>query len=491
MPTRSLDFYGAVGDGTTNNDAAIAAAIASGDNITVPAGNYRYEKSIAIPPGVTWEGTGYASNLVASRRDDGAADSGAIILTGTGSRLVNLRRTYTGGGSRTDWEKGHAVLVRFATDFTVAGCFLHSATSAGLLIRASTRGNVTGNLVRDTLADGIHVTGDSSTSPDGSVPGPGVFSSFINIHDNHVVNVGDDCIAVVSYVDHGAEAINRYVSIRGNQTSGGLARGITVIGGSHVTIAENVVVSPAYAGVLIDSEASYNTFGGTNIEIVDNVLIDTGSNGQFAYNSIQIGGRVERPFTNVMIKNNRLYGCRAYGIGLVAPATGAVVGVQVVGNQIDTVEQSGLLALRIVDLRCEGNAFRSVRNYGFASEGGAGFLKINDNVFTDINKGKQSYVDVIQVGSGAPFQTLEIRDNLHRDPNSNGIERLVECFYDNVIAENNFGGPVTLGVLPNPDDRQRVKAAAQANSSGADLPTIAGDFNGLLQRLRDAGLINN
>ncbi len=62
------EVYGAVGDGTTNDTAAIQAAIdaaenAGGGTVFFPAGTYRTTTALTIPAGVSIQGTGAASRI--------------------------------------------------------------------------------------------------------------------------------------------------------------------------------------------------------------------------------------------------------------------------------------------------------------------------------------------------------------------------------------------------------------------------------------------
>ena len=71
LSNRSTDFvsvkdYGAVGNGVTDDTAAIQAAINSGKAAYLPAGTYRVTTSLTLPSGAIVFGEGPALSVVES-----------------------------------------------------------------------------------------------------------------------------------------------------------------------------------------------------------------------------------------------------------------------------------------------------------------------------------------------------------------------------------------------------------------------------------------
>src|SRR5262245_20428883 len=224
------------------NDAAIrkalAAARARGAPLYFPADTYTYDDVIDLH-GISAYGDGSTSILVATN-----PARSAVRLTGSGRYLRDLKITSPLATARASSSAAAGVNVYKATKFVVQRLTVDKAAETGIFTTGSSHGRIDSNVVTHTLADGIHTTGRSSD---------------IVITDNSVSSVGDDMIAVVSYLSDGAPC--RDIRIVGNnihdQTNG---RGISVVGGSNVTVASNTIARPAGAGVLVNSDGSYGTY---------------------------------------------------------------------------------------------------------------------------------------------------------------------------------------------------------------------------------------
>jgi parallel beta-helix repeat protein len=152
----------------------------------------------------------------------------------------------------------------------------NSTSSAGIFVSRVSNFLVAGNTVQRTLADGIHITAGSSNG---------------RVVRNTVRESGDDMIAVVSYlpVDKNdpdlkqvaanlptliQQNLDHDILIEGNDVSGQYwGRGITVVGGKDVTIRNNSISNTSTgAAVYLAREASYSTFGVTNVVVEDNTI---------------------------------------------------------------------------------------------------------------------------------------------------------------------------------------------------------------------------
>jgi hypothetical protein len=108
----------------------------------------------------------------------------------------------------------------------------------------------------NTKSDSIHMSGGAH---------------HIYIAGNAVRNSGDDMIAVVTYAYH---PINTYqILIENNDVDyQPWGRGITVVGGEHVTIRNNKVKRSSDAGIYIAAESSWATRGVNNVLVENNTL---------------------------------------------------------------------------------------------------------------------------------------------------------------------------------------------------------------------------
>ena len=238
---RVTDF-GALPDDDLNDDAAIARALRAlkpGGWLVFPPGRYRQAHSVLVTtPGVTLWGPG-ATLQATDPRDH------TLGLRADGVRLYGLTLTARPDQRRSEPAQARISLYRDRSDNpagttpqrgnVVRGVTVDGAGSVGILVHGMADFTIAGNTVRRTLADGIHVTG---ASHHGRVLG------------NQVRDTGDDLISIVSYDD--APPV-RDVLVQGNDVAGARwGRGLTVVGGEHLTLRGNTVTGVAHgAGILL------------------------------------------------------------------------------------------------------------------------------------------------------------------------------------------------------------------------------------------------
>jgi len=260
-PATSLNVldFGANGDGVTNNDAAFAAALAAaksqGKALYVPAGVYAHANLIENDS-VDLVGAGLDSVLLATN-----PLQSSIYLSGSGAKLRELMVSVElGDTQRKTTPQTTAVLVRpNGSNFVVQNVIIDKAASAGLFIEGAHDGLVDHVTVVNTLADGIHIT----------------FGAYnITVQNCFVRNTGDDCIAVVSYENHGPiQPISHHVLIQNNDVGFNLwGRGIAVTGGDNVQILNNTVASTYGTGIYLVCESFWQTYGMQNLVVRGNLV---------------------------------------------------------------------------------------------------------------------------------------------------------------------------------------------------------------------------
>jgi hypothetical protein len=248
-----LDF-GAVGDGVTNNDAAFAAK-AQGKALYVPAGVFAHANLIENDS-VDLVGAGIDTVLLATN-----PFQSSIYLSGSGAKLRELMVTVDLGDTlRQTTPPTTAVLVRpGSSNFVIQNVVIDKAASAGLFIEGAHDGLVDQVTVVNTLADGIHIT----------------FGAFnITVQNCFIRNTGDDCIAVVSYENHGpVQPISHDVLIQNNDVGfNPWGRGIAVTGGDNVQILGNKVASTYGTGIYLICESFWQTYGMQNLVVRGNTV---------------------------------------------------------------------------------------------------------------------------------------------------------------------------------------------------------------------------
>jgi hypothetical protein len=248
--------YNAVGDGATDNTAAIQACVNANSQVWIPAGNFACNSgSINLPANRTLRGAGmwystlsgyYATlNLGGNNdvfsdfllsggttnRDDGSNDCGFNNGGGSGSSVTNVWVEHEKCGW---WMGGGGVL---SNNVTVSGCRF-----------------------RDLYADGINVN---------------VGSSGVTVTQCNFRNTGDDALA--SWSQSGSPSNNNNTFTFNTIQNPWRADGIAIYGGSNYTITDNLVSDTLnQAGIMVQQGFSSNGFGGTN-HILRNTLTRCGA----------------------------------------------------------------------------------------------------------------------------------------------------------------------------------------------------------------------
>ena len=135
--------------------------------------------------------------------------NGAIILTGTGSRLARIKML-SSPTERSGTIQSAAVTVDHANAFTVQYTTVVGSSSVGILVSGSSCGYVSHNTVAGSNADGISVINDQ---PGQGSRGDGAQSRDVIVSDNLVERSSDDSISVVSYMVNGSTGSNGIFSL--------------------------------------------------------------------------------------------------------------------------------------------------------------------------------------------------------------------------------------------------------------------------------------
>lgn len=288
---RRVTDFGAVPNDNVDDTAAIQRALDSlreGEWLVFPPGKYLHNKSLLVNvkgaklwgDGAVLHGTNPSDQALWIRADN------VEVYRFTKTAVTESRRS-------TPWESGIAIYGQQNGAVPVYGTVIRgnrityagapgtnlqaSASSAGILVYRARNFLVAENTVERSLSDGIHMTGGSRNG---------------RVLNNIVRENGDDMIAVVSYIganwtasaladrywlDRTREAGEvRDVLIANNDVSGQYwGRGVSVVGGSNVTIQNNRISrTTGAAAIYLAREQVYHTFGDYNILVKDNTIDD-------------------------------------------------------------------------------------------------------------------------------------------------------------------------------------------------------------------------
>ncbi|MDO7908401.1 right-handed parallel beta-helix repeat-containing protein [Paenibacillus sp. JX-17] len=296
----SVVDFGAVPDDDNDDYQAIMDCIEEakkqGKSVYVPAGNFKVSRIITLD-GVGMAGAGSDKTILTSTDPE----NGSIDLKGRNVSLSHLAHIY-----ETTVERGNganeknSITVRGAKDFAINHVRIEKASTAGILVQGSAEGGkIENNTIDATGADGIHITSGSRD---------------ITIENNKVRRTGDDTIAVVSYRDGSPAASD--ITIRGNDVGyGSKARGISVVGGSDVTIENNTIRDTEMAGIYIAVEKEWDTDNVKDVKVTGNTIDHTGMREPNDHPNVLVYAS-QGELTEVSFTDNQILNAPHNGIGV-------------------------------------------------------------------------------------------------------------------------------------------------------------------------------
>jgi hypothetical protein len=383
----------------TNDEAirkALFAARARGAPLYFPAGTYTYDNVIDLH-GISAHGDGPASILVASN-----PARSAIKLTGSGQYLRDLKITSPLATARASSSSAAGVNVYNATNFLIRRVTVDKAAETGIFTTRSSRGRIESNFVANTRADGIHTTGRSHN---------------ILVTGNKVVSVGDDMIAVVSYLTDGSPCHD--IQIVSNDVHDTIGRGITAIGGDNITIQSNTISRSDGAGVMVYSDGSYGTYGTSGVKVLGNT-IDHPSR-TIPHGGIHLqGGSGNQVVRGTLVQGNTITHATRHGIEVSILTTATVVQ----NNTIATPGGDGIQADAGSNITISSNTISDASTNGITVLNRVtGTLTISNNVLQDVNRAALPYVDVIFIAPASAVRSGTVAGNFYT---GRAYNRLVE-----------------------------------------------------------------
>lgn len=246
--------------GVENREAFVKALAHSDRRYFLPSGSYLMDNSHTVPGrGANGDGVinvdGFSGDLEMRGGSRivflDSTKRGFVFYRGTGAVFKNVDLTFD---TKPEYRVVPEECLKFDLhdDVRVLSPRINGSASAGILFYRSKNPVVRDAIVRDTMADGIH---------------------FANCQDAHAydcttLRTGDDGLAFVNYADSPAFTGGYANNISVTDSN---ARGITVVGQSRVVIENFQIKNTNSSGLLVASDASYNT------RVPSNVIVRNGT----------------------------------------------------------------------------------------------------------------------------------------------------------------------------------------------------------------------
>ncbi|GAB2597879.1 hypothetical protein GCM10009593_44130 [Microlunatus antarcticus] len=248
-PPLTPESFGAVGDGSTDDTAALQRsldALRPGDTLAIGDGKvYRHTDILTVrTPDVriVGQGTLLATN---EARSEVFVDADRVEVDDITLRMQTTTRR---------WGAFEQMKLRLGarTGIVVRRVVIDGSAAAGIYLWGSSSFLLEDVQVHDTRADGIHLTGPTH---DGTVRRALVERS------------GDDGVAVVSYRNDRVPVARVLIdrpTVRGNTWG----RGVSVVGGDDITLRDVKVQASSAAAIYIASEGDpWNTFAPKRVRV--------------------------------------------------------------------------------------------------------------------------------------------------------------------------------------------------------------------------------
>lgn len=313
-----VEEFGAVGDGRTDDTAAIQEAfdaLRPGEAVLLGQG-----RTYAVADVVTLAVRGAVltggGTLLATDEERSslriAADD--VVVQDVTLTIEETSRRFDAFEQQRLWLDGHrGVVVR---DVTVEG-----SAAAGVYVYGTKDFVLDGLNVSGTRADGVHITGGAT---DGEVLKP------------VVRDVGDDGVAVVSYAPDG-DPVAR-IRVVSPVVEGTDARGISVVGGTDITYTDITVSGTAAAGVYVAAEGSYDTASVDGVRVEGGTVTDANTDEGIDHGAVLVySGADDRSVEDVTITGLEISDTRASAsrwLGVVVDA-GSVSGIALTDLALD------------------------------------------------------------------------------------------------------------------------------------------------------------
>ena len=299
--------FGAMCNGTHNDTANIQAAFnaaATGDLIEFPSGTCLYSNTLGLNTKSMLEIYGAGKN---STKLKGANPllSAIRVINGFDIEFRDLQVTVPTASTRSGDPNTAGFYVAGGDTINFFRVKVDRVASAGIVADGVTHFGVYDSEIRNTLADGVHITGGSYSA---------------TISRNTAVNTGDDSFACVGY----GTVINHYVGFYDNTSTDSQASGSTAEGCEFVEIHRNIFTRSRVSGIRVNSNAFWSTGRVNEVDVRWNT-IDTAPIGDKVNHSGIIVFSDNQVVERVHVRDNTILNPQAWSAVRLYGSSGGIV----------------------------------------------------------------------------------------------------------------------------------------------------------------------
>lgn len=309
--TVDVTSFGAVGDGRTDDSAAITRAfgtLRSGQTLRFPGGRTFCHGSVLslTTANVSLVGPG---TLQAT-----AEQTSALQIEAAGVTVTDLTLGVANTTQRWSSPDQHKLFLGPHAGISVRDVSITGSAAVGLFCFGPSNFVLERITVSDTRADGIHLTNGAH---DGTVESPSITRS------------GDDGVAVVSYLGDGSVCHDISIhSPRVRVTTGG--RGLSVVGGDRIVYTDIDVAESAAAGVYLACEGGdFVTAPTRGVRVTSGRITGANTDPAIDHGAVLVySGRSGGSVTDVVVSELSVSGTRSTAsrqIGVVADSAADAV----------------------------------------------------------------------------------------------------------------------------------------------------------------------
>lgn len=371
--TVSVKDFGAVGDGVTDDTAAIQAAIdaaPTGGSIVFPTGTYSVASIITLKSDISL--IGYGAKLIRTGSNDHILSANFVD---------NLKNVHIEGLSFDyDQSSGVSIISNFlvelvggntliAENLSIINCNFYRSPSAAFKIQNARYVNIQGCHFEECDDNGVYTLG----------------CDYVTVSNNTFLNNSGRSIMLL--VTSNSVISNNVV--RANQTA--FYEAIGMQGGNNVTISSNSIDGLSVAnsrGIVVMEYEADATVEPYNITVIGNVIKNCPNKGILIQNN-QVGGDIAH---EVVVANNSIYTCG-----------------------------TGIEFVRATNIAVSGNFVDQCSFHGIDVDSTSSKIKIKNNAVTDCNQDDNFYSGIRLDGPYCEVMSNSVYNNSVSVGNWDGI----------------------------------------------------------------------